>query len=120
LYHTHIHTVHGNWLRGRLSLPFVPGPEGVDCSIGSAPVNKKSTKASGSRYLGCAGPAARASTARRVGRPCACSSTTGYSVNGGFAEYIRADTTVVGHIPDAIDVLDAAALSCAGVTPLKQ
>ena len=44
---------------------------------------------------------------------------TGYTVNGGFAEYVVADAGFVGRVPDAIDPLDAAPLTCAGVTTYK-
>jgi len=51
---------------------------------------------------------------------CVQQHNTGYFVNGGFVEYIRADAAFVGHVPDAIHVLDAAALTCAGVRPITQ
>ena len=44
---------------------------------------------------------------------------TGYSVNGGFAEYVLADAAFAGRVPDSIDPLDAAPLTCAGVTTFK-
>jgi propanol-preferring alcohol dehydrogenase len=44
---------------------------------------------------------------------------TGYSVDGGYAEYVRASAAFVGRVPDSIDPLDAAPLTCAGVTADK-
>jgi propanol-preferring alcohol dehydrogenase len=44
---------------------------------------------------------------------------TGYSVDGGYAEYVKASAGFVGRVPDAIDPLDAAPLTCAGVTTYK-
>ena len=44
---------------------------------------------------------------------------TGYSVDGGFADYVVAEAAFVGRVPDGIDPLDAAPLTCAGVTTYK-
>ena len=44
---------------------------------------------------------------------------TGYTVNGGLAEYVIADAAFAGLVPAAIDPLDAAPLTCAGVTTYK-
>ena len=44
---------------------------------------------------------------------------TGYTVNGSYAEYVKANAAFVGHVPDEIDPLDAAPLTCAGVTTYK-
>ena len=44
---------------------------------------------------------------------------TGYTINGGFAEYVVADAAFVGLVPAGIDPLDAAPLTCAGVTTYK-
>jgi propanol-preferring alcohol dehydrogenase len=40
-------------------------------------------------------------------------------VNGGFADYVIGEAAFVGLVPDAIDPLDAAPLTCAGVTTYK-
>jgi len=44
---------------------------------------------------------------------------TGYSVDGGFAEYAKAFARHVVKVPDGIDPFDAAPLTCAGVTTYK-
>jgi propanol-preferring alcohol dehydrogenase len=44
---------------------------------------------------------------------------TGYSVDGGFADYVVADAAFVGLVPEAVDLFDAAPLTCAGVTTYK-
>jgi propanol-preferring alcohol dehydrogenase len=44
---------------------------------------------------------------------------TGYSVNGGFAEYVLADPTFVGRLPDGLEFAAAAPILCAGVTVYK-
>jgi propanol-preferring alcohol dehydrogenase len=44
---------------------------------------------------------------------------TGYTVNGGYAEYVLANSSFVGQVPSGVDPLDAAPLTCAGVTTYK-
>ena len=44
---------------------------------------------------------------------------TGYSVNGGFAEYVLADPNFVGHLPQNIGFVEIAPVLCAGVTVYK-
>ncbi|HUD42686.1 MAG TPA: zinc-dependent alcohol dehydrogenase, partial [Dokdonella sp.] len=50
---------------------------------------------------------------------CESQRNTGYSVNGGFAEYALADAAYVGHLPDGLDFVAAAPVLCAGVTVYK-
>ena len=40
----------------------------------------------------------------------------GYSIDGGFGEYATAFARYVVRVPEGIDSLDAAPLTCAGVT----
>jgi alcohol dehydrogenase, propanol-preferring len=44
---------------------------------------------------------------------------TGYSVNGGFAEYVLADADYVGHLPKNVNFVEIAPILCAGVTVYK-
>jgi propanol-preferring alcohol dehydrogenase len=44
---------------------------------------------------------------------------TGYTVNGGYAEYVACDANYVGLLPDGIDFGPAAPVLCAGVTVYK-
>ena len=44
---------------------------------------------------------------------------TGYTVDGGYAEYVLANASFVGQVPSGVDPLDAAPLTCAGVTTYK-
>ena len=44
---------------------------------------------------------------------------TGYSVNGGFAQYVLADPDYIGHLPDGLDFAAAAPVLCAGITVYK-
>jgi propanol-preferring alcohol dehydrogenase len=44
---------------------------------------------------------------------------SGYSVNGGFAEYALAAADYVGHVPAGLDLVEVAPILCAGVTVYK-
>jgi Zn-dependent alcohol dehydrogenase len=44
---------------------------------------------------------------------------TGYSIDGGYAEYAAATAKYVAKVPAGVDPLDAAPLTCAGVTTYK-
>ena len=50
---------------------------------------------------------------------CTSASYTGYTVNGGFAEHVVAEAAFVAKVPDTVDPVDAAPLTCAGVTTYK-
>ena len=44
---------------------------------------------------------------------------TGYTVNGGYAEYVLADPGYVGHLPANVTFAEIAPVLCAGVTVYK-
>jgi propanol-preferring alcohol dehydrogenase len=44
---------------------------------------------------------------------------TGYSVNGGYAEYMLAQAAFVIRLPESLDFVEAAPILCAGVTPYR-
>ena len=50
---------------------------------------------------------------------CEQQQNSGYSIDGAFAEYAVADADFVVPVPDAVTSLDAAPLTCAGVTTYK-
>ena len=50
---------------------------------------------------------------------CEQQQNTGYSVNGGFAEYVVADPDYVGHLPGKVSFVEIAPILCAGVTVYK-
>ena len=47
---------------------------------------------------------------------CETQRNTGYSVNGGFAEYALADANYVGLLPKDVGFVEIAPVLCAGVT----
>ncbi len=119
LCHTDIHAAHGDW-PVRPTLPFVPGHEGVGLieAVGAG----VKVVAEGQRvavpWLGWACGACEY-CASGWETLCLQQRNTGYSVDGGYAEYVLADAAFVGRVPDSIDPLDAAPLTCAGVTTYK-
>ena len=119
LCHTDIHAAHGDWPVKPLP-PFIPGHEGVGLVERVGP--GVTTLSEGDRvavpWLGWACGACEL-CASGWETLCPHASYTGYSVNGGFAEYVLAEASFAGRVPVGIDPLDAAPLTCAGVTTYK-
>jgi alcohol dehydrogenase, propanol-preferring len=117
--HTDLHAASGDW-PVKPALPFIPGHEGVGyvARVGA-----------GVKFL---------KEGDRVGVPwlhttcghcehcmggwetlCDHQQMTGYTVNGGYAEYVLADPAYVGHLPANLEFAPAAPVLCAGVTVYK-
>ncbi len=119
LCHTDIHAAHGDWPI-KPNPPFIPGHEGVGI------VEQVGTEvhgvAEGDRVaIPWLGYACGACEYCASGRETLClgQQMTGYTVNGSYAEYALANASYVGHVPAGVDPLDAAPLTCAGVTTYK-
>ncbi|MCG1046093.1 alcohol dehydrogenase AdhP [Mycetohabitans rhizoxinica] len=117
--HTDLHAADGDW-PVKPTLPFIPGHEGVG-------------------YVAAVGKGVKiAKEGDRVGVPwlytacghceyclggwetlCHVQQNTGYSVNGGYAEYVLADPNYVGRLPDQVAFDEIAPILCAGVTVYK-
>ncbi|MCU1479411.1 MAG: alcohol dehydrogenase AdhP [Subtercola sp.] len=119
LCHTDIHAAHGDW-PVKPTLPFIPGHEGV--GIVEALGANVTTRTIGERvaipWLGFACGECRYCIDGRE-TLCEQQQNSGYSVNGAFAEYAVASARFVIPVPDGISALDAAPLTCAGVTTYK-
>jgi alcohol dehydrogenase, propanol-preferring len=119
LCHTDIHAAHGDW-PVKPSPPFVPGHEGVGivAAVGAGVARVHEGDRVAVPWLGWACGACEwcASGWETL---CPHQRNTGYSVDGGFADYVLADAAFVGRVPDAVDPFDAAPLTCAGVTTYK-
>src|SRR5262245_11333926 len=119
LCHTDIHAAHGDW-PVKPAPPFVPGHEGVGIVTELGP------------------DATEVAVGDRVGMPwlayacgvcddcvsgretlCLEQKNMGYSIDGGFGEYATAFARYVVRVPEGIGPLDAAPLTCAGVTMYK-
>lgn len=119
LCHTDIHAAHGDW-PVKPTPPFVPGHEGVGIieAVGSGVTHRAVGDRVAIPWLGhacghCDHCVAGWETL------CEEQQNTGYSVDGGFAEYAVADATYVVPVPPGVSSRDAAPLTCAGVTTYK-
>jgi propanol-preferring alcohol dehydrogenase len=117
--HTDIHAAHGDWPI-KPTPPFVPGHEtvGVVERVGPEVRGVYEGERVAVPWLGWACGACEYCASGRE-TLCPNQQMTGYTVDGGYAEYVRASASFVGRVPDNVDPLDAAPLSCAGVTTYK-
>lgn len=119
LCHTDIHAANGDW-PVKPTPPFIPGHEGVGLveRLGSGVTRVKEGDRVAVPWLGWACGACE-SCASGWETLCGQATYTGYTVDGGLAEYVLADASFVGKVPAGIDPVDAAPLTCAGVTTYK-
>jgi len=119
LCHTDIHAAHGDWPI-KPQPPFVPGHEGIGTVVELGP------------------GVTEVSPGERVAMPwlgyacgmcehcvsgwetlCESQQNMGYSIDGGFGEYATAYARYVVPVPEGLNSIDAAPLTCAGVTTYK-
>lgn len=117
--HTDLHAAEGDW-PVKPAPPFIPGHEGVGfvAEVGSGVTAVKEGDRVGVPWLHSACGHCR----HCVGgweTLCCEQSNTGYSVNGGFSDFVLADPNYVGHLPDRLEFAPAAPILCAGVTVYK-
>ena len=119
LCHTDIHAAHGEW-PVKPKLPFTPGHEGVGIveEVGPDVTEVSIGDRVAVPWLGyaCGNCDYCVSGWETL---CGSQLNTGYSIDGGFAEYVKAFGRHVVKVPDGIDPFDAAPLTCAGVTTYK-
>ncbi|WP_222909897.1 alcohol dehydrogenase AdhP [Pseudomonas sp. DNDY-54] len=117
--HTDLHAVEGDW-PVRPPLPFIPGHEGVGyvAAVGSGVNRVREGDRVGVPWLYSAcGCCEHCLTGWET--LCAEQQNTGYSVNGGYAEYVLADPNYVGILPKDVAFDEIAPILCAGVTVYK-
>lgn len=117
--HTDLHAAEGDW-PVKPSLPFIPGHEGVGyvAAVGRGVTRVKEGDRVGVPWLYSAcGCCEHCLTGWET--LCETQQNTGYSINGGFAEYVIADPNYVGILPKNIGFLEIAPILCAGVTVYK-
>ncbi len=119
LCHTDMHAANGDW-PVKPTPPFVPGHEGV--GIVQRTGRGVTRVAEGDRvaipWLGWAcGECEYCMTGWET--LCERQQNSGYSVDGGWAEYALASGSYVGKVPDGMNPFEAAPLTCAGVTTYK-
>jgi propanol-preferring alcohol dehydrogenase len=119
LCHTDIHAAHGDW-PVKPSPPFIPGHEGVGIVSELGP--GVSEVAVGDRVaMPWLGYACGSCDYCVSGWETLCleQKNMGYSIDGAFGEYAKAYARYVVKVPEGIDPLDAAPLTCAGLTTYK-
>lgn len=117
--HTDVHAADGDWpVKPRL--PFIPGHEGVGdiVALGRDVTGLEIGDRVGVPWLHSACGQCEFCTSGRE-TLCEAQLNTGYSVNGGYAEFMVADAKFVGRIPEGLDPRIAAPVLCAGVTTYK-
>ena len=118
--HTDLHAAEGDW-PVKPTPPFIPGHEGVGvvAEVGDGVKSVKEGDRVGVPWLHHACGECKACI---TGWETLCRAEpeyTGYTVNGGFADYVLADPRYVGHLPAGLDFAPAAPILCAGVTVYK-
>lgn len=118
--HTDIHAAHGDW-PAKPRPPFVPGHEGVGT------IEEFGPGEFGGMQIGMRVAIPWLASACGVCRYCVagwetlCESqrNTGFSVDGAYSDYAAADARFVVPVPSDVSALEAAPLTCAGVTTYK-
>lgn len=117
--HTDLHAARGDWPVKPVP-PFIPGHEGIGIvvEVGAGVTIVKAGDRVGVpwMYSACGHCEYCLSAWETV---CPEIQFSGYTRNGGFAEYILADPNYVAHIPDGLSAVEAAPIICAGITTYK-
>jgi propanol-preferring alcohol dehydrogenase len=117
--HTDLHAANGDW-PVKPQLPLIPGHEAVGyvVALGAGVKNVAIGDIVGAPWLASAcGCCEFCITGWET--LCEEQKNGGYSVNGGFAEYVVADARYVAQFPKGIDFAEMAPIICAGVTVYK-
>ena len=117
--HTDIHAARGDW-PVKPTPPFVPGHEGVGIidKTGPGVTHHHVGDRVAIPWLGHACGTCKYCVSGWE-TLCETQLNTGYAIDGGHAEYAVADARYVVRVPEGVDPLEAAPLTCAGVTTYK-
>ncbi|BCL17002.1 alcohol dehydrogenase AdhP [Micromonospora sagamiensis] len=119
LCHTDIHAARGDW-PVKPNPPFVPGHEGVGLveRVGEGVTEHAVGDRVALPWLGWAcGSCEYCVTGWET--LCEAQRNTGYAIDGAHAEYAVASARYAVRVPDGVDPVEAAPLTCAGVTTYK-
>lgn len=117
--HTDLHAANGDW-PVKPQLPLIPGHEAIGyvVALGTGVKNVAIGDIVGAPWLYSAcGCCEFCITGWET--LCEEQKNGGYSVNGGFAEYVVADSRYIAHFPKGINFAEMAPIICAGVTVYK-
>jgi alcohol dehydrogenase, propanol-preferring len=117
--HTDVHAIDGDW-PVKPSLPFIPGHEvtGHVAALGDGVKTLREGDAVGIAWLHDAcGMCAYCLTGWET--LCARQHNTGYSVDGGYAQYALVSEAFAARLPPRSDLVEIAPILCAGVTTYK-
>ncbi len=117
--HTDLHAAHGDW-PVKPKLPLIPGHEGAGIieEVGEGVTHLKIGDRVGVPWLYSAcGHCEYCLTGRET--LCKEQQNAGYSVDGGYAQYCKADADYAVKIPDRLSFEEVAPIFCAGVTTYK-
>lgn len=117
--HTDLHACNGDW-PVKPHLPLIPGHEAIGyvAAVGSHVTGVNEGDIVGVPWLHSAcGCCEFCITGWET--LCGAQQNGGYSVDGGFAEYVLADPRYVAHFPAGVDFAQMAPIICAGVTVYK-
>lgn len=117
--HTDLHAINGDW-PVKANLPIIPGHEviGIIEEKGGAVKHLKTGDTVGVPWLFSACGVCEYCLSGRENL-CLYQKNTGYSVNGGYAQYIAAKANYVAKIPPNLNLYETAPILCAGVTSYK-
>lgn len=117
--HTDLHACEGDW-PVKPKLPLIPGHEAVGnvVALGRGVENVQIGDVVGAPWLFSAcGHCEYCITGWET--LCESQQNGGYSVDGGYAEYVVADARYIARFPKDIDFVEMAPITCAGVTVYK-
>jgi len=117
--HTDLHACNGDW-PVKSKIPLIPGHEAIGYvyALGKGVKNVKEGDIVGVPWLFSAcGYCEFCYTGWET--LCESQQNGGYSVDGGYAEYVIADARYVAHFPQNINFLEVAPIICAGLTVYK-
>ena len=117
--HTDLHAARGDWPI-KPTPPFVPGHEGIGlvAAIGAGVKAVKEGDRVGVPWLYSA--CGHCEYCLKAKEPiCPQAQSGGYTRNGGFSKFIRAEPNYGAHIPAGLPAINAAPIICAGITTYK-
>ncbi|MGE5752093.1 MAG: alcohol dehydrogenase catalytic domain-containing protein [Deltaproteobacteria bacterium] len=122
--HSDLHLIDGDWKHWGTPLPIIPGHEvtGIVEARGTEVKSLSPGDRVGVPWMqsACGECAPCRSGAEML---CAAQKSTGVTVNGGYAEFVKAPAAFTHRIPEGLDLVEAAPLLCAGIAvfaPLRR